>query len=61
MQNNLNKEPLRQHIVHVLKNTNQPLSTQELAELILERGYITKSKIFSQVVFMFIKNNKNVS
>ena len=43
-------KPLKEWIVELFKNSNEPLTAKEVADLLLDAGYKTLSKKFAHVV-----------
>jgi hypothetical protein len=50
--------PLRQFIVKALSESNEPLTIDQIANLVLEAGYITSSiKNFRHIVYNILSSN----
>jgi len=46
-----NDRSLHDYVMEVLENSNEPLTSKEIADLVLEKGYITEAKTaFSNIV-----------
>ena len=54
------KKPLKALIHEVLAKSSRPLTTEQLAEKILESGYLTTSKNFLNVIWVGIGEMENV-
>jgi hypothetical protein len=54
------QKPLKEYVLNILNESCEPLTVNEITQLVLEAGYKTQSKNFKKIVFLALTSSKNI-